>query len=282
MKSIDIKLFTKTFLVTLGILSFIFGLSYILSMPYVFNKTVTVQQNMRVPKQPTSIILLMVSDDKKSTPTYYNILSINSNKNIVYVASLHKNTAVYLNEENSTLTQAFAYGGALQALQSFEKSYNMDIDNYINMTFDEYGKFLDNFGMVDYDVFSDISIKDDFNRIVFKLNSGLRTLTGYTASNLIKYSPLSYDENLILMSDIMSEYIIQNTQNKGTSIKDTISDSIENIENDITSTNIDKIENSISAMKDDYKIRKIHITGDMQNDVMYLDEKTINELKEMS
>ncbi|MGL5972832.1 MAG: LCP family protein [Oscillospiraceae bacterium] len=259
-------------------------ISYIVSIPYNINKTQNVNKPINsIPKQPSVNILIQITEDKNSAPMYYTIISIQPSTNKILTSTLHKQTAVFLNNNNANLIQSYSYAGNMQVIESLEKSYNIKINNYINMNFRELGEFLDNFGTINYKVFENIFIKDNFNRTVFKLDSGDKDMTGYMASNMILYSSINYDEKLILVSNILKEFILQNFKNiEEENLSKKLIKCTENLETDITTTNVFKISKSLSDIKDDYTIKQINTTGSLIDNIFYLDDLTINKLSEIS
>lgn len=282
MKQIDIKLFFKTFFLTFLTLTLTLIFSYYFSNKYKNNnQEVTKAENkVSIPKQKTVNNLIIIKEDDTSLPEFYLLTSINPEQNTIYMLSLPKENVVYLNGLTNTLNQSYAYAGASQVIKNLEESYSIKMDNYIDATYEQFSELLDKFGKLKYNIFQKIDVKDDFNRVLFKLDPGENILTGNLIINFIKYVDIKYNEKTYLLSDMLKEFIIQNNSNKLEQklLNKKITDSISKINSNISSTDIDDITKAILSLNEELKIKNFNVNGKMYNDKFYLDTVTIDEM----
>lgn len=282
MKQIDIKLFLKTFFLTLFTLSLTLLFSYYFSNKYKNNsQEVTKAENkVSIPKQKTVNNLIIIKEDDTSLPEFYVLTSINPEQNTIYMLSLPKENVVYLNGLTNTLNQSYAYAGASQVIKNLEESYSIKMDNYIDSTYEQFSEFLDKFGKLKYNIFQKIDVKDEFDRVLFKLDPGENILTGNLIINFIKYVDINYNEKTYLLSDMLKEFIVQNNSNKLEQklLNKKITDSLSKINSNISSTDIDDITKAILSLNEELKIKNVNVSGKMYNDKFYLDTITIDEM----
>ena len=276
----DRLIFMKAFSITLTVLMGIFTCTYFVSGNFV-EQGKQVSDPVKVQKNTPKNILIMTKENEEDIPEYFTLLRIDPINNEILISTLPRNTAAYLNGLTDTLMQSYAYAGPLQVTESLEKSYNIEVDYYINTTLNEFAEILDCFGSIEYDIFQNILIEDDFKRVVFKLDSGVQTLVGKMCMDFVKYADISYVEKNVLFTDIIKSYFMQNNNKTlGSGIENKIIGIIDEVETNISSTGVEDLYNSIKGINfQDVKILTQNISGEVINDCLYLDSVSVMHLE---
>lgn len=130
------------------------------------NQTQTTPQPKPIP-QPLNLPLITDTEDVKNilliaTDARGNeagrsdtmiLLSVNEKtKKIVMCSFMRDSLAILPNGVQDKLTHAHAYGGADLTLQTFKKSFNIDIDHYVKITFYSFMKVIDAVGGLDVEM----------------------------------------------------------------------------------------------------------------------------------
>ncbi|MCC0671804.1 MULTISPECIES: LCP family protein [unclassified Clostridioides] len=205
-KKIIKTLFILLFIVIMFVVSFF--TSYTLSNNKIETKKVkedTISINKKENKfkkiEGITNILLLGTDERSSNVTTRTdtmiILTIDTINNKIKLTSLFRDALVNIPGHNkSKLNHAYAYGGVDLLEKTIEENYNLSIDKYALVNFNDFVKIIDVLGGVDVEIKK--SELKDFNKHLKDIpnnseeikSPGLKTLTGAQA---LSYTRIRYN-----------------------------------------------------------------------------------------
>ena len=100
------------------------------------------------------------------------IASINNETKEVYLASLYRDTYVYIKDHGYTkLNHAYAYGGPELALSTINKNFDLDVKDFVTINFSALSNVIDALGGVDIEITKEeLKYVNAYARDVAKIN----------------------------------------------------------------------------------------------------------------
>lgn len=188
----------------------IFGIKYNFSVKEFFTpdslKSETQEVEEVLPQVSGKTNYLFIMSNKNTDEMYMCTLFQVDMDNISYTAcTLSPKTST----ESGYLSDIYAKGGASAVLNSLNKFFGIEIDFYIDQSYDDFSDMYDSLGKVNYTVLNDVKYKDT-SRYGYniKISAGEQSLSGDTAQKLLRYYVLQ-ENNYSAANDIVLASVSQ-------------------------------------------------------------------------
>ncbi|MCD7872596.1 MAG: LCP family protein [Clostridiales bacterium] len=192
-----IVLFTTVFLL-------VFGIKYNFSIKEFFTPDDLKNQNNEVvqtlPKVEGKTNFLFVLSNKNTEEMYLCVIIQCDMDSVSYkVCALSPDTVI----ENSTFLDIYSSSGAAEIINNINSGLGIDIDYYIDESYDDFESMFDEMGSVNYTVLNDVKYKDT-SRYGYniKIKAGDQKINGDTAQKLMRYY-VSEEKNYSAVNDII-------------------------------------------------------------------------------
>lgn len=274
------RLFLKSFFLTLITLLLVFVLSFIVFFEnsQFFNIT-PANETVQTPKGEQLTILLTTRTDDNSPPDFYTLLTFNPQNSTVSTVTFPNNAAVYMEKKTTTFSESYSYAGAQKTVDSLNETYKMNIQYYLDLTYDELGQLTGLFDAFPYNVFENIEEKQN-GKTVFKLQSGEQMLNGVQAAGLIRYCSLPYEEKVVLLNDLSKTFFMQNMKKEHLeNLAKKLDEQLENKKTSLSTVGTQKLQSVLERFHfDDIKLVAPTVTGVTEDGIFYFDDSTMGVL----
>lgn len=113
------------------------------------------------------------------------------------------------NTESGKLSEIYKFSGAAGVVNAVNKLIGIDIDYYIDESFEDYKKMFDYMGTINYTVLEDVKYKDtDRYGFNIKVKAGNQKLAGDNAEKLLRYY-IGKEKNFTAANDLILAAVSQ-------------------------------------------------------------------------
>lgn len=144
--------------------------------------------NTVVEKQlPSKNVLVLGTDESRLRSDVMMLGCLNTTTNTVDIISIPRDTRVKLKGDYHKINNALTFGGGELACQTVQELTGIQVDTYVLIDFDAFGKIIDILGGVDFDVPQDMYYADPTQDLKINLKKGQQHLDGDKAEQLVRF-----------------------------------------------------------------------------------------------